>query len=504
MDWLGRIGRRADPRPEIVRPFPALVPVGGVLAPALPVVNVGTFAAGDGTDETVPIQQAIDAVPESGGILYFPPGTYAVGGDVPLSLNGRDRVRHCITMLGVQGRSSLQVFSEGGVTGVGLLEVEDCDDLTIRGLTFDANGWVPDPDRMRALVSVFRSRGVLFERNRVIDTGARGEARDVGEEFEEPHAVAFGFFHRLPGGDEIPEDDVSSRIQILDNAVEGFGLAAHHVRDVLIADNRVDGARAHAIAIGGEGTADGAIHENIEIRNNHIVDPVGYGIVVADITPEIGGVIRDVRIAANRVLRTVDGTLLRGIVVGALRDRLPAEADLAYERIRIVDNHVQLPDEPNPGREEQLVGIWLQVTLVPEEDLDDLDILGGGTRIDLLRSCVVQGNTVVGGGSARGGTAIVAHNFCRGAISGNGVYAISMALDLRGVTCMADVHDNRIITEPDLPRTSFFELRLTAGGNWLSGNALLGQPRGPGWLGARERRDVGVNGDDIPDRRGGG
>lgn len=470
----------------------------------LPVVNVGTFAAGDGTDETALIQQAIDAVPDGGGILYFPPGTYAVGGEVPLSLNGRERVRDCITMLGVPGRSFLQVFSEGGVAGVGVLEVEDCDDLTIRGLTFDANGWVPGPDRMRALVSVFRSRGVLIERNRVLDTAERGEAREVGEEYEEPHAVAFGFFHRLPGGDEIPEDDISSRLQLVDNALEGFGLAAHHVRDVLIADNRIDDARAHAIAIGGEGAVDGAIHENIEIRNNHIVDPSGYGIVVADITPDIGGVIRDVRIAANRVLRTVDGPLLRGIVVGALRDRLPAEADVAYERIRIVDNHVQLPGEPSPGREDQLVGIWLQVTLVADEDLDDLDILGGGTRIDLLRSCVIRGNVVVGGGSARGGRGIVAHNFCRGAICSNGAYAISKAVDLRGVTWMADVHDNRITAEPELPTTSFFELRLTAGGNWLSGNALLGQPRGAGWLGARAGRDVGVNGDDIPDRRGGG
>jgi len=50
-------------------------------------VNVKAFGAvGDGvTDDTTAIQAAITALPATGGILYFPPGTYLVNSGLPLT-----------------------------------------------------------------------------------------------------------------------------------------------------------------------------------------------------------------------------------------------------------------------------------------------------------------------------------------------------------------------------------------------------------------------------------
>jgi hypothetical protein len=66
----------------------------GTLKGVPDVFNVKDFGAGNGVDDTGPVQNAINAMPPGGGTLYFPPGVYFVNATIDL------RSRPQINMLG--------------------------------------------------------------------------------------------------------------------------------------------------------------------------------------------------------------------------------------------------------------------------------------------------------------------------------------------------------------------------------------------------------------------
>lgn len=71
-----------DVQREVIRPVPLNVGEG--------VANVKDFgAAGTGNvDDTAPIQNAIDSLSDTGGVVYFPAGTYRVDGQLVMPNDG--------------------------------------------------------------------------------------------------------------------------------------------------------------------------------------------------------------------------------------------------------------------------------------------------------------------------------------------------------------------------------------------------------------------------------
>lgn len=499
------LGGGADPRERVIRPWPRFRAALGAVTPV--VVDVGDYAEGDGTDETEEIQAAIADVPLEGGVLYFPPGTYGVGAVSPLLLQSR----RCLTLIGVGRRSVLrrlvgaaQDDDENGLRfddGPGILRLEDCQDVCIRDLAFDGNGWVPAGDNLRALVTVYASESIRIERNRVFDSAPNESLAafletGIREEYSAPHAVAFGFFHHVPDA-EIPVEDLSTDIVIADNDLDSFGIAAHHVSDVRITGNRIQDARAHGVALGAEGESSGAIHDNIEIRDNIIENPSGYGIVAADIAP-VGGRIVGVQVIGNRIRKSNAGNaLVRGIVVGALRPRAALDTPVAYDSIVVSENDVDLTSDLAGFAEaaaDQMVGIWMTVNRPDTDNFGDLALVGGDVPADTLRACIVRGNIVTGATAHAGGTGIVVHNFFRGTITGNGVYGSTSGIDLRGFTRLCHVHDNRVEPSPD--QAPPYLMTASLGGNWFSGNAVLGGVPGRAfWPEPAFGRDGVTNGD---------
>lgn len=94
-------------------------------------------AVGDNaTDDTAAITAAIDALPENGGTLYFPPGIYLADtptADVILSITDRPD----LTVRGCGLASNIRTSS---ATATELLRVQDCTGFSLRDLTFSVTG----------------------------------------------------------------------------------------------------------------------------------------------------------------------------------------------------------------------------------------------------------------------------------------------------------------------------------------------------------------------------
>lgn len=498
---LGRDPRpRADPRIRLAPPEPLIRRIAGPLAEGLPVVNVldhGVLA--DGSDQTANLQLAIEAIPRDGGVLFFPPGTYGVGSVDVLRLHSRASV----TLLGTFGCSILRrvqgvgQIAEGDLVyddGPGILRIELCEDLTIAGLVFDANGFVASSPNQRALLLCYHSTGVRIERCQVLDGNPNPslEAFPFSASYAQPHAVGFGFFHDPALG--VPE--TSEDIDVRDNVMQGVGIAVHHARRVRIVGNRIAGSLGHGIALGGE--VDGELHEDVEIAGNEVTEAAAFGIVVADVPADGEDVgptceMRRVVVARNRVAKDSLRRTMRGIVVGALVDRDVATIPRpVYADVEISDNLIELPARTgirdpeagllnlgDGGDADELVGIWLQVAgalpAVPAGLPEDRAFSAATDHFD---RAVVRGNLVVGARSNLGGTGIVVLNLFRGEIAGNGVYESTNGIHLRGVSYLCHVHDNRIdgLHVDGEPDGEPYAIVISAGGNTFSANAILGGP----------------------------
>jgi hypothetical protein len=89
-------------------------------------------ATGNGsTDDRAAIQAAIDAVPATGGVVYFPEGTYMISG---AGLTGNNNA----TLLGAGKRNST-LKAHASATGGQILFCSNSPDMIIRDLGFDCN-----------------------------------------------------------------------------------------------------------------------------------------------------------------------------------------------------------------------------------------------------------------------------------------------------------------------------------------------------------------------------
>lgn len=90
-------------------------------------------AVGDGvTNDTAAVQAAVDAVPATGGVIYFPPGTYLIG---TVNLTGVGK-----TLTG-PGKIELTGTAPGG-ENIGFRMTSTVKNLTLDGLTIEGDGVV--------------------------------------------------------------------------------------------------------------------------------------------------------------------------------------------------------------------------------------------------------------------------------------------------------------------------------------------------------------------------
>jgi hypothetical protein len=92
-------------------------------------VNAKRYAKGDGiTDDTVKMQEAIDAVP-NGGTLFIPAGTYLISADL--------NVVKPIKIVGEIGKTILKIKNATRIRRI--IYANACTSLTVIGVTFDTN-----------------------------------------------------------------------------------------------------------------------------------------------------------------------------------------------------------------------------------------------------------------------------------------------------------------------------------------------------------------------------
>ena len=142
---------------------------------ALPVYNVQVYGAkGDGvTDDTAAIQAAINAAVLTGGIVYFPAGTYVLTSYLTITVGGSP-----LTLLSLAGATlELGAGFVSGPQGQGHIFINGVGEITIDGLTFDGNKSLLAPDPLHNFaVWIFNGADVTI-RNctaRNLNTGGTG------------------------------------------------------------------------------------------------------------------------------------------------------------------------------------------------------------------------------------------------------------------------------------------------------------------------------------------
>jgi len=113
----------------------------GTLRGVCPVVNVRDFrvAGNQASDDTNAIRAAVAALPQGGGILFFPPGTYKFSGSSPVELSSGAWVLGSGRSSIIQTTGKLTIFVGRGVEGVRVsnltFQMDMANDITNNFLT---------------------------------------------------------------------------------------------------------------------------------------------------------------------------------------------------------------------------------------------------------------------------------------------------------------------------------------------------------------------------------
>jgi hypothetical protein len=113
----------------------------GTLRGVYPVVNVRDFrgAGNQAGDDTNAIRAAVAALPQGGGILFFPPGTYKFSGSSPVELSSGTWVLGSGRSSVIQTTGKLTIFVGRGVAGVRVsnltFQMDMANDITNNFLT---------------------------------------------------------------------------------------------------------------------------------------------------------------------------------------------------------------------------------------------------------------------------------------------------------------------------------------------------------------------------------
>jgi polygalacturonase len=395
------------------------------------ILNVRSFGArGDGVaDDTAAIQAAITAA-QNGATIRFPAGTYDVANIIVKNRSG-------LSFVG-EGRNSV-IKQKSGAPRIATFQGSR--DIVISRLVFDANGITSYGG-----VMFYDSTAVRIENNSFFDSAPKLIR------LADRYSVVFG-----KGAS--PSQD----IQILNNTIDDLQLEVDYARKVVIEGNTVSRA-VNTAGIGIFSIGDNAVAEDYLITRNKVIDPIGAGFSVGIDPPTNNNCIfRRITIANNQVIRR--RTSGYGVRIGTPNSSQKTTGNI-FEDIAIKDNDLRTEkNAPAPDRfifanSSPTAGIVFNALTIRGNRLLNERSGGKGYAIDLRR---IQ-------------KSLIADNRIRGAA--NGIY-------LGG-----DLLSNEIVNNDVEASAVAYEFEGSLGGNRITNNRFVGNPR-EGWkLSALQQSDL--------------
>jgi polygalacturonase len=386
------------------------------------VTNVKEFGAkGDGIKNDSPaVQAAIQAVADGGGKIYFPTGTYIVSDLVIKNRSG-------LSFMGDK-RNSVIKLAPGAPR---IATVTDSDNLTITNLAFDANGIVSYGG-----VAFYAVRHVRIENTWFFDSAPK----PIGS----PDRYSFVF-----GKGVSPSED----IRIVSNTIDDLQLEVDHSKGVVIEGNTVTRAVKTA-GIGIFSIGDNAIAEDYLITRNKVVDPMAAGFSVGIDPPTNNNcTFRRITIANNQVIRrTTSGYGLR---IGTPNNAQKTTGNI-FEDIVIKDNH-----------------IWVEKG-APAADRFIFANSSPAANI-VFERLAVTGNTLENEGNRGGRSAFDLRRIQNSVVADNKIRGVANGISLGG-----DLLSNQIRNNEVEASDVAYALEGSLGGNKVSNNRVVGNPR-QGW-----------------------
>ncbi|HZG86470.1 right-handed parallel beta-helix repeat-containing protein [Paenibacillus sp.] len=273
------------------------------------IVNVKAYGAkGDGTgNDLVAFYDALDAIPETGGVLYVPQGIYnlepiAERSNVPFTA-----IRHHLL---IQGRSHIELRGDGEGSvlrfrsedhqGIRLLGANQA---KVTGLRLELAD-PPTQRHNRALLDVSASTGVEIDGVRLVDSGGPGLLVDASTGVAVRNS-------RVDGAGTAGIEILGSRqVFVEDSTIAGardsgihlnkLGAIAREPQYVRLQGNRIEGSRDHA----GISIASG---NHIEIQGNLISDTHMAGILLYYTSEAFSH--EKVKVVGNTLVNTNSGPL---------------------------------------------------------------------------------------------------------------------------------------------------------------------------------------------------
>ncbi|HZG76170.1 MAG TPA: right-handed parallel beta-helix repeat-containing protein, partial [Paenibacillus sp.] len=273
------------------------------------IVDVKAFGArGDGTGNDLPaFYDALDAIPETGGVLYVPQGVYnlepiAERSDVPFTA-----IRHHLL---IQGRSHIELRGEGESSvlrfrsedhqGIRLLDASQVKLTDLRLELADP----PTQRHNRALLDVSASAGVEIDGVRLVDSGGPGLLVDASTGVAVRNS-------RVDNAGTAGIEILGSRQVFVEHStiaasrdsgihLNKLGAIAREPQYVRFQGNRIEGSRDHA----GISIASG---NHIEIQDNYISDTHLAGILLYYTSEAFSH--EKVKVVGNTLVHTNSGPL---------------------------------------------------------------------------------------------------------------------------------------------------------------------------------------------------
>lgn len=309
------------------------------IGPRINVLRYGADVADSSHDDTEALNRAIAAA-KNKSILYFPQGTYdvvwvdVIRGFTGLSIVGDGPTRSIIKRMGPYWREGVAHTWENLVanyaTDSKILRIEDCTDMCIRDIGFDANG-----------TPTFGGVGINRPRRLSITHTRTFDSREQPPLFERDR---YGYV--ILGFEQGAED-----LWFTDNIVEGLQTEMDSTRRVLVERNRFSrSVKSPGLGfLSGnfskpEEARDGYANTDITVRRNTFTnsDNLSMGLLTFQLDPSTNcnSVFRNVDILDNVFIYNINSSVGHpAIKLGTGDSSLQTKGNV-FERFRIEGNRI--------------------------------------------------------------------------------------------------------------------------------------------------------------------